>query len=299
MRRIRVARCSCCSTATARQVGWLRIHSTATEPAPAPDVPEQRARAGAARCGERRGAQVPLGQLAVVVVGGVRQPRGQRGGRRRGPGDALHARRRASAGPAPRPVGGHDVDPALVGRRRGRRARSACWRRSRPRPAAPATSAGRARVAGQHQHPAARVELAAGPGRRRRPRSRTTAYVSAAQPSRAAARATDETAGCTRTASAPSRSTSVEPIPASSGSPLASTTTRAAPRARRRARAARRSRSARPGVPLLAGRPSGSRSRWRGPPSTRAAASTSARSAAPSESQPAAPIPTTSITRRP
>ena len=56
------------------------------------------------------------------------------------------------------------------------------------------------------------------------PRSRITSTDSAAQPIRARARATEDTAGWIRTASGPNSSIKVEPTPASSGSPLASTT---------------------------------------------------------------------------
>ena len=84
---IRLARSFCCSTATARQLGWQRSHSMAIDPGAGADVPEQLTGPGH-QMGQCRGTDVPLGELAVVVEGLIGQP----GSQRAEPGtDAVHA----------------------------------------------------------------------------------------------------------------------------------------------------------------------------------------------------------------
>ena len=162
------------------------------------DVPEQLAGTGR-EAGQGRGAEVPLGQLAVVLERVVGQPGSGRGRStaaiaRAVDADQVQRRRRAS-----NPSTAVASAPALRGRCRGRRARSARSARSRRRPAArparPGVSASEDSTISRR--PGARW-------RRTRSRSRPTTVTTsdglADQPIRARASATEETAGWIRTA---------------------------------------------------------------------------------------------------
>lgn len=129
-----------------------------------------------------------------------------------------------------------------------------------------------------------------------RPTRLTTSTLSTGQPSRAQASDTDDTCGSTRTRSAPTSRTSVEPIPWNIGSPLASTHT-----ARSGSESSRPGRfgSSGDGSGTRSAPVSGTRASWRALPTTTSAASTARREAGTSPSQPSAPTPTTVITRRP
>ena len=159
---IRSARAGSASTATARQRGMGRA-STRCRPT---RRRRRRPRAAAPGCGrepgQRGGAQVALGELAVVlegVVGQARRPRTRRRGR------AGRGRGRCSRGAGAVQPRRRSRRPATLGRCRGRRGRSSGWRRTRPRRAAAPASAGRRLVGGQHEQPVPGREAGAAPRR--------------------------------------------------------------------------------------------------------------------------------------
>ncbi len=125
-----------------------------------------------------------------------------------------------------------------------------------------------------------------------RPTRVTVSQFSAAQPIRARARATDDTAGITCTASRPSLRIKVDPIPDTSGSPDASATI---DRPAWRASTSSRPASSGDGHGSRVAPESGTDARCRRPPSRTSARRTCARPAGATPAQPSAPMPTTVI----
>ena len=119
--------------------------------------------------------------------------------------------------------------------------------------------------------------------------SRTTSTVSAAQPMRARARATEDRVGRTCTASGPSSSIRVEPMPDTSGSPEARATTRRPESSSRRAGRPGRSGDGQARRSTL--RPLGNSASCRSPPRTTSADARADRCTG--ASHPSAPMPTT------
>ena len=257
------------------------------------EVPQHVARAGReVREGGR--AHEPLAQLPVVVVGRVGQPRRQGASTTGSAGRRTRRRRDAAEGwdgrPTMRPLRRGATPPA----RRGHRARRGGSRHTPPRRAArrPRDGASAPEVSTTSRAAGARrgtqqVEVSTDEGH--------DLGLLCAPSHPGPGEGDRRQAGVDpHSLRRPARSTSVEPMPDTRGSPLASTTARR-PASRRSTSPRRGSRGEGHGTSSRPGR-SSSIARWRSPPTTTSAVSTSRRSAAPNDSSPDAPTPTTSIT---